>query len=271
MKKIVRIEFLTNKIFCGTIKKYTQYLEGKMFSIAIVDDEKTAADAIQAILARYAAERNIVFHTDWYSNPVQFLTQYTNRYDLVLLDIDMPGLNGMDAARKLRDMDDMVSLMFITNMRQYAISGYEVNADDFVVKPVSYYDLAMKLDRVRKKDMRKEQDVVSVKDDGVVKFIPVRDIRYVEVLKHRLLYHTPDKVYEERGTLKKLEPVLVSNHFSKCNNYCLVNLRFVSGIDGFTLFISYGRNSDAHDEVQISHPRKKEFIAALNKYLGLNL
>lgn len=241
-----------------------------MFRIAIVDDEKEAAELIMQVIDRYAKERDFPCHTDWFNDPLVFLAQYTDRYDLVLLDIDMPVLNGIDTARRLREIDDLVSLIFITNMRQYAISGYEVHADDFVVKPVSYYSFAMKLDRVRKKDVRRKQDTVSVRDDGQLKILYVREIRYVEVLKHRLIYHVADKVYEERGTLKKVEPVLLANYFSRCNNYCLVNMRFVSGIDGYMLHVSYGRNSDKFDEVAISHPRKKDFISELNKFLGLN-
>ena len=71
-----------------------------------------------------------------YTNPVIFLTQYTNRYDLVLLDIEMPDMNGMVVANKLRAIDDEVPLIFITNMRKYAIKGYEVNASDFILKPI---------------------------------------------------------------------------------------------------------------------------------------
>lgn len=242
-----------------------------MLNIAIVDDERKMADALKDILSRYAAEKKIELHTDWFSNPVQFLTEYTERYDLVLLDIDMPDMNGLDTAKKLRGMDATVSLIFVTNMRQYAINGYEVNADDFIVKPVSYFDLALKIDRVRKKDLRGDGDVVTVKNDGSVKVIAVRSVRYVEVLKHRLIYHTADGDYEERGTLKKLEPLLVKNHFARCNNYCLVNLRYVVGIDGFLVRISHGSASGETDEVDISHPRRKEFILALGRYLGQNL
>lgn len=253
------------------MEKILKKSEEIMLNIAIVDDEKSIAEALKLLLAGYAKERGIEISADWFSDPVQFLTQYTNRYDLILLDIDMPGMNGMDAARKLREVDDTVSLIFVTNMRQYAINGYEVNADDFMVKPVSYFDLAIKLDRIRKKDLRQDRDVVSVKDDGVVKFIAVKTIRYVEVLNHRLIIHTTERDFEVRGTLKKLEPLLIKNHFSKCNNYCLVNLRYVVGINGFSVFVSYGKNSDRTDEVSISHPRKKEFVIELNRYLGLNL
>lgn len=239
-------------------------------NIAIVDDEQKIADRLREFLTTYAAEKKMEIRTDWFPNPVQFLTQYTERYDLVLLDIDMPDMNGIDTAKKLREMDDTVSLIFVTNMRQYAVDGYGVDADDFIVKPVAYYDLALKLDRIRKKDLRGEHDVISVKSEDAVKVIDVRTIRYVEVIRHRLVFHTVEEEIGARGTLKKLEPILIKNHFVRCNNYCLVNLRYVTGIVGFDLHVSHGKNSDEIDTLDISHPRKRQFLLELNRYLGIN-
>ena len=175
-----------------------------MLKVAIVDDEITIADTLQRMLAQYGGEQKIEVSADYYPNPVNFLTQYTNRYDLILLDIEMPDMNGMTVARKLREMDDEVSLIFVTNMRQYAINGYEVNATDFIVKPVSYYDFAMKLNRIIKRLRLKNTEVVSVKVDGILKYLPMDEIRYVEVgYNHKLLYHTVDDTYEGWGTIKK--------------------------------------------------------------------
>ena len=242
-----------------------------MLNVAIVDDENAIADLLREMLARYSAERNIDVTTDHYTNPVLFLTQYTNRFDLVLLDIEMPELNGLDTAKRLRETDDEVPLIFITNMRQYAIKGYEVNASDFIVKPVSYYDLSMKLDRVLKRRRAKNEEVITVKTDAGLKYLPLETIFYVEINTHKLLYHTVDGVFEGRGTLKKIEPLFTANGFSKCNNYCLINLRYVSGIEGYSVFVKEGANAKNKTEIIISRPRKKEFLLALNKYLGVNV
>ena len=242
-----------------------------MLHVAIVDDDKNIVALLESFLNHYTQEGKAKFSVDAYSNPVEFLSAYTNRHDLVFLDIELPEMNGMDVARKLRQMDTTVALVFVTNMRQYAINGYEVDADDFIVKPVTYYDFAMKLDRVIKKIEKKESIKITINCDTGVKYIPIDTIRYVEVAHHKLTYHTAEGVLESRGSLNKIESVFLENNFSRCNNYCLVNLRYVTGVDGHTLFVGYGKNSKEYEEISISHPRKKEFVASLNRYLGVIL
>lgn len=242
-----------------------------MLKFAIVDDEKAVEELLKTYLDRYTEERNSSYKAEWFSDPTKFLAEYTNRFDVVLLDIEMPEMNGMDVAKKMREMDSSVALVFVTNMKQYAINGYEVDADDFIVKPVSYFDFAMKLDRVSKKISDKKEVKVPVKTDTVVKYIDVSSVRYVDVYKHKLTYHTIDGDYENRGSLNKVEDVFLQNGFVKCNNYCMVNLRFIAGVDGYKLLVSYGRNSVNFNEVVISRPRKKEVVTALSKYMGVNV
>ena len=241
-----------------------------MLKVVIVDDEITVIETLKKMLTRYAGEQGIEIAVDYYQSPVNFLTEYTNRYDLVALDIEMPDMNGMTAARKLREMDNEVSLIFVTNMRQYAINGYEVNATDFIIKPVSYYDFALKLNRILKKMRSKNTEVVSVKVDGVLKYLPMDDIRYLEAgYNHKLLYHTADDTYEGWGTIKKIEPAFLSNNFLRCNNYCLVNPRYVLGVEGNDVRISPSGKLQREERVSISRSRKKEFMLLLNKYLGV--
>lgn len=239
-----------------------------MVNVAIVEDERGAMEVIESYLLRYSKEKQEEFHSVWFDNPINFLTNYNMNYELVLLDIELPDMNGMDVARKMREMDSTVTLIFVTNMAQYAISGYEVDADDFVVKPVSYHDFALKLERVLKKIKKKDDAKIILNYDGEVKFMPAKNVRFIEVIKHKLIYHTLDGNFEMRGSLKKIAPMLLENGFAKCNNYCLVNLRYVSGVKGYTLFVSFGGLQDGQDEILISHPRKKDFARALNDYLG---
>ncbi len=239
-----------------------------MFNIAIVDDEPEAIKILENYLARFSKENGCEFHSASYKNPVAFLENSKQAYDLVFLDIEMPDMSGMDAARKFREYNVSSALIFVTNMAQYAIEGYSVNADDFIVKPISYYDFAMKLARVLNKLNRREVEKVTVNCDGMYKLLPLADVRYVEVHNHTLVYHAIDGVYETRGVLKRVESLLTSNDFVRCNNYCLVNLRYVAGVKDFTVFVSYGRGTKEREEMDISHPRKKSFIKALGEYIG---
>ena len=104
-----------------------------MYHIAIVEDEKEFRDQLQEFLKQYEAENQISFQISVFEDGTEILENYKNEYDIILLDIEMPKLNGMDAAEQIREKDEDVVLMFITNMAQYAIHGYSVGALDFVI------------------------------------------------------------------------------------------------------------------------------------------
>lgn len=241
-----------------------------MVRIALIEDENDAMNTVKEYLEKYSAEAGVEYHMLWYTDPREFLNGYVaNSFDLVFMDIKLPGMNGMKAAEKLREIDPSVVLVFITNMAQFAIKGYEVDATDFMVKPLSYHDFSLKFERVLKKIKNNRDVTIAVTGKGTVKYIPAKEIVYVEVIKHQLYYHTKDDVYEVRGTMKKAEEDLGGIGFARCNNYCLVNLRYVTGVVGFDLTVSLGENS--RETIVISHPRKREFVKALNEYLGENM
>ena len=118
-----------------------------MIRIALIEDESEAKDLFVANLDRYSKEHGIGFTVAHFCNAMTFLESYKPVYDIVFMDIRMPDMNGLDAAHRLRQLDPSVILIFLTNLSQYAVRGYEVNALDFIVKPISYYVLVLKLER----------------------------------------------------------------------------------------------------------------------------
>lgn len=229
-----------------------------------MEDEKTAADLLLSYFDTYTQNKGEKFHTVWFDNPVNFLTYYKPNYDLVLMDIELPDINGMDTSRKLRQIDKLVTLIFVTNMSQFAVTGYEVDAFDYIVKPVSYYDFALKLERAIERIKSRTEQKIQIVVDDLIKCITTSELKYVEVMNHKLIFHTKTGDYVGTGTLKELEKRLVNSDFARCNNCYLVNLRYVTGISGFTVIVD-------GEELQISHPKRKEFKRALNDYLGEKL
>lgn len=234
-----------------------------MVEIAIVEDRTDALEQLESLLKQYSAEYKTLLQIHTFTNAVSFLENYTARYDMVFMDILMPMLNGLDAARALREKDEKVILIFVTSMQQYAIRGYEVAATDFIVKPVTYPQFKLKftrfLDRLSMQPKHTSTDILVKTETGFVRLLPSR-IRYVEVRGHHCVYHTEAGDYRQYQSMKSAAEQLEDCGFAKCNNYLLVNLSYVTRMDGMSAYIG-------SEELPISHPRKNEFTKKLTEYM----
>lgn len=234
-----------------------------MLRIAIVEDDSATAQTTEGYLDRYAAGNGVSFQTDLYPCAEKLLDGYTPRYELIFLDIRLEGgMTGMDAAQEIRKLDTSVQIIFITSLARYAVKSYEVGALDFVVKPVTYYQFAMKLDKAVRVIRRSEDVNLAVSTVRGVKVLPSREITFLEVSDHDLIYHTEIGQYRTRGSLAKVEEQLRGHSFLRTAVSHLANLRYVSEIDGNTLILTTG------ERLPISRSRKKEVLAGLASYLG---
>lgn len=230
--------------------------------IAVVEDEREDQECLLRHMERFFKEENMDYQTTVFDNAVSFLENYRAIYDIVFLDIQMPGMNGMDAAEKLRKMDAAVPILFVTNMAQYAVKGYDVDAIGFVVKPLRYYDFYLRMRKaVNIAKSREEKTLVLTGKQGIVR-ISVNDIYYVEVIGHSLYYHTKDDTITVSGSISAAEEKLKMCEFLRCNNCYLVNPRAILYVQGHTITLLN------KEQIQISHPRKKEFMTRLNEWLG---
>ena len=233
-----------------------------MLGIAIVEDDREQAALLETHIKRYAAEHQLVVSVSVFYDAVTFLEKYTQGYQMIFMDIKMPMLDGMDAARFLRERDQKVVLVFVTTMRQYAIQGYDVDAADFIVKPVNYPEFALKFTRLLGKVERPEavSPDVFIKTENSFVRLALSDIFYVEVKGHYCVYHTASGEYRRYQALRNAETSLSSRSFARCNNFLLVNLEHVSRIDGMSVFVE-------GEELQISHPKRKAFVEAFSQFM----
>lgn len=232
-----------------------------MIRIAIVDDDSTSIELLKSYIMQYQRERGEEMSVTAFSDGDELVENYKAEFDMILLDIEMRFMDGMTAAKKIRESDPEVVIIFITNMTQYAINGYQVNATDYVLKPVSYFSFSQSLDRalVRMGKRVKHYIAISVKG-GTVK-LGVAEICYVESQGHRLIFHTKTDEYVTFSTMKEIEEKLKDFHFFRCNKGILLNLAFVDGVQDGCVIVN-------NEMLVISRGRKKDFMEELTNYLG---
>ena len=232
-----------------------------MYHIAIVEDEAAFSEQLQEYLEQFQKENDVQFKVSVFPDGADILENYQNIYDLILLDIEMPKVNGMDAAFKIREKDEDVVLMFITNMASYAIREYEVGAFDFVMKPITYYRFVMKLKRALKRVRQREEHQIFLTFPGGVKRLSIQQIYYVDVQNRMLHYHTDEGVFSMRGTMQSVEEALAAYPFAKCNHWYMVNLMHVSEVKKNTVVVG-------EHELEISRRNRTPFLKALTDYIG---
>lgn len=235
-----------------------------MISIAVVDDEISALEETKKCLYKYFAENNEGCSISEFTDPLSFSENYSAKFDILFLDIQMAGKNGIDLARLIRESDKTTVIVFVTNMANLAVKGYEVDASDFIVKPLEYFSFKIKMDRIMERvnqNLEKGSILIST-EEGKMKVNP-SSIYYIEVYKHSLVYHLTDGNYSAYGSLTNIEKEL-GDDFSRPANCYLVNLRHVKKIDGFELYLA------GKDEIHLtmSRTKKKQFMEDLTRYIG---
>lgn len=232
-----------------------------MLKIAVVEDDARCAQQLTEYLARYEQERRTELEVTRFSDGDQLVEGYRPLFDLILLDIEMPILDGMTTAKLIRSKDPEVVIIFITNMAQYAIQGYAVDALDYVLKPVSYFAFSQRLDRAIRRMKKRETHFLIVSTREGSQKLALSQIRYVESQGHTLLYHTDQGILSSSGTMAELEKKLEPLHFFRGNKGYLINLEHVSGVRGSFAVVG-------EEELLLSRSRKNAFLEALTNYVG---
>lgn len=235
----------------------------RTYSAVIVEDDEAYADYLENCLKQYGDETGTVFTIHRYSKGESFIAAYAPPLDMVFMDVELGDgfMNGIETAKELRQKDTMALLFFVTNMPQYAPKGYDVDAIDYILKPVNYNSLRIKLQKAEKILRSRSGIPVRIRDKDGVRIVPSGELMYIEVMGHDLVFRTVDDTISAYGTLSEREPELTPHNFARCSASCLVNLRYVRGLYGDEILVGTERK-------KIGRSKKKEFIAKLNAYLG---
>lgn len=231
-----------------------------MIRLAIVEDEKSYRDQLVSYIEQYKAETKHGITIRIFEDGEDITEKYTAEFDLILLDIQMRFMDGMTAAREIRKKDKKVLIMFITSMANYAIQGYEVDALDYLLKPLTYPMFSQKMDRAlsRLENSREHHLLIPISDGN--RRIDISKIYYIESKSHTMAYHTAEGILEARGRLDDLEKELVQYNFYRSNRGYLVNLHHITGVSDGCCIVN-------GDMLPISRRKKADFMDRLSQIL----
>ena len=230
--------------------------------IGVVEDDPASCQLVLDYLNRYQQENGEQFTVSVFDDGARIVEKYTPVYDILLLDIEMSEMDGMAAARRIRERDDKVVIVFITAAPQYAISGYEVRALSYLLKPLPWFAFSQELKKSIDMVRRNGDDSMLIETGNGQMRLNLADILYLESIRHTIVIHTLEGKLSINGTLKDMEAKLADHHFFRSNSCYLVNLKHVTGVADQDCIMSNG------EQLRVSRPRKKAFMAALDRLYG---
>jgi DNA-binding LytR/AlgR family response regulator len=208
--------------------------------IAVLDDEKEEREQTKEYVRRFCQEFHTGISMDEYESAERLLQADLDIYEIIIFDIELGGMSGMEAARQIRKSYPNVVMLFITNMAQFAIEGYEVEAVDYVLKPVTYADFSLKFQKAMRKAAGNKENFILLDCVEGLRRISISGLLYVEVMAHYLIYHTKDRQYKLRGSMKECETELRPYYFTRVHKSYLVNLAYVDNIKSSDIVLTGG-------------------------------
>lgn len=230
--------------------------------ISIVEDNPEASELLNNMILRVLAELGTTAEITSYKNGVLFLQEYTGQNDIVFLDCEMPMMNGMEVAQKLRKEDKEVIIIFVTNLAQYAVDGYEVGALDYILKPLKYPVFARKFKRALRKIESSNDEFISIKSKRSIVKAAASEVYYVEAMGHNVTFYTANGEILSRSPLSELEATLALHGIVRCASCYMVNLMHVKKVLSDTVVLTNGTM------LALTRTKKKEFMKKLAGYIN---
>ena len=186
-----------------------------MLKIAVVEDQQEVRDELCRFIRQYAAENSLQVEVLPIEDGAVIAEHYEPGYDIIFMDVEMPGLDGFGAAEKIRAVDADAVLVFVTNMAQYAIKGYSVGALDYVLKPVPYFAFSQQLQKAVNQLARRARHYLAVPVDGGMRRLDTAAIYYMESDGHKVCLYTEDGDFIVPGALKAFEEKMYGDVWDK--------------------------------------------------------
>lgn len=200
------------------------------YQIAICDDEKADQDYLSMLVNKWATNNQHLAVVDRYDSAETFLFRYADhrRTDILLLDIEMGAMNGIELAQQIRRDNDAMQILFITGYTDFIALGYEVSALHYLMKPVQEEKLFAVLDKACK-NLRKTERALLLNIGGEAVRIPVGSILYIEAFGHTVTITTTSGSYESKQPIAELQREL-GDGFVRCHRSYIVGLKHIRRI-----------------------------------------
>lgn len=241
-----------------------------LYKIAICDDEENQVNIVKKYLVKFSIKTDIEFKVECFSRGDELLNRYYEEsapFDLLFLDMEMPGENGLGIAERIRHLPDRnVLIVFITNYPEYMKDSFDVQAFQFLVKPVSYEFFEDKLEKMLTyiNALETSLTVLSQKNGETVLYVD--DIVCIESgKKNGLIITTKNGEIAIRGKLAEYENKLKDNYFISVHRVCLANMRYIKKFNADCLEFSNGK------VVPVSRRRYSEIKSAFSKYMIMRI
>lgn len=205
-----------------------------MIKIAFCDDDMEVLHQMNELLDRYRIERNEDITYAAFQSPFELLTEIEKgiRPDILFLDVVMPGQNGMDVAKEIRQYDTNMKIIFLTSSPEFAVESYSVGAYFYQLKPIWEESFFRLMDAVLAEcEKKKKNSLILRSKDGITR-IDLQQLEYCEVLGRKLLFHLENgAVLESAGSLDDLAGQLMQHsNFFRPHRSFLVNMEYIQNI-----------------------------------------
>lgn len=232
-----------------------------MIKVAICDDDKDIRMKIHLVVKNYFSEIKRPLWSVEFKSGIKLLESHI-RFDIIFLDIEMPGLNGIETALRLRKWDVNSKIIYVTNYENYKASAYKVHAFDYIDKPVIKNDvIAVLKDVVYYLDHTIEKQKYAFKTEEGIITLELDEIFYFEYLSRKVIIHGVKGNYTATYQLKELLEKFEKYNFASPHKSFIVNMLYIKAIKGFDIFIENG------DKIPLAQKRAVGFKSIFNDFL----
>ena len=240
-----------------------------MVKIAIIEKNKTDALKLKESIEEICEKTGENASFEFYGQATDFITDYSPDYDVAFIAVKMAHMDGFEIAKHLREIDELVDIIFVSDNEKGAIKGYESGALDYLIKPIGYETLAKAMERAFKngRTIRKGRErALILKVGSQYKKYDLGNVLYVEVFNHELVFYFANKSVTVKGQLCDYESFLRENGFFRCFHSIMVRIGEINSVNATSLTLKNGK------ELPISRRRREEMIKAIkeNKNTVLN-